>query len=1024
MQVFGNNGEHAVVAQLWWGNGGAGGIQGDYNWLFGTTLEQARQDPDSITVAKLSFAIDQNAAKDRQANVGLSIERKEFFLNFFLSGKASGARNAGAVSLQQEQVVSGTDDAGIYTQTKTDIATTQLLAQPYSTIVGIHGGHFSDALAARFNGGIDYAKGDQGANQKRVSIGVDKYLGVRGWSLSGIVEHAQNTPVVGSDTSDTRWWLFLRYEFGGGGAFRPFDDSAAANAAWIDRALHEPVTGHARNVDTYVKNGKTTTTTTLGPKQYVARVPIARDDTTSVVQDSGATEIGVLGNDTDPDGNVVNISAAGPASHGTVQVAAGKVLYAPTPGYTGADEFPYTITNSKGLSATATVHITVTAGTPPPNAGAPVARDDTTTTPYAQPVTIAVLGNDSDPNGYPLTVTSATVPAHGAARINGDGTIMYTPNATFVGSDRFSYAIDNGHGGTASANVTIIVQPPAPPVARDDTATTVYTNPVDIDVLANDTDPAGYPLSIATVATPAHGAAKVLTGGSVRYTPQQGFTGVDAFAYTITNGHGGVASANVSVTVSAPTGTFKAQDDAATTAYATAVAIDVLANDSAPAGATLTIKNITTPQHGTASYSQGKIVYTPSGAFNGGTDTFDYTVGDGTQNDTATVKITVLPPGSPVAQDDKATTPFAAPVAIAVLANDSDPDGFTLTVATVTSPAHGAAQINANNTITYTPQATYVGADAFTYTVSNGHGGTASANVAVTVQPPLPPIAVNDAVNTPFANSVKIAVLANDSDPNGLPLSIVSVTAPGNPLATAVINADKTITYTPDSDLFGSDNFTYTISDGYNNATATVTVTVAAPLPPVAKNDSFSIAFDTPTEVNIIANDSDPQNLPLQIINVTQPAHGTVNYVVNTVTYSPNAGYTGPDAFTYALTNGQANSASATVTLNVQLPVPAIAQSFVLDPAIQCFGGGQSCTICLDTHIVNPANLALTVSVPGTASDGGTVGPGAAVGCTDAVVYTSAVSTGANVPVSFDWSIKDVYNRTSNATVSLTTAND
>jgi hypothetical protein len=106
MQVFGNNGEHAVVAQLWWGHGGAGGIQADYNWLFGTTLEQARQDPDSITVAKLSFAIDQNAEKDRQANIGLSIERKEFFLNFFLSGKASGARNAGAVSASgQQQIV-------------------------------------------------------------------------------------------------------------------------------------------------------------------------------------------------------------------------------------------------------------------------------------------------------------------------------------------------------------------------------------------------------------------------------------------------------------------------------------------------------------------------------------------------------------------------------------------------------------------------------------------------------------------------------------------------------------------------------------------------------------------------------------------------------------------------------------------------------------------------------------------------------------------------------------------------------
>src|SRR6516162_5882795 len=124
--VFGNNGEHAFVGQLWWGHGGSGGIQGDYNWLFGTTLEQARRDPDSITVAKLSFAIDQSEQSDRQANVGFAIERKEFFLNFFLSGKVSGSRNAGAVTTQKETVVTGTDSVGNFTQTTTDVSTTAL----------------------------------------------------------------------------------------------------------------------------------------------------------------------------------------------------------------------------------------------------------------------------------------------------------------------------------------------------------------------------------------------------------------------------------------------------------------------------------------------------------------------------------------------------------------------------------------------------------------------------------------------------------------------------------------------------------------------------------------------------------------------------------------------------------------------------------------------------------------------------------------------------------------------------------
>ena len=1019
MQVFGNNGEHAIVGQLWWGHGGAGGIQADYNWLFGTTLEHARQDPDSITVAKLSFAIDQNSEKDRQANVGLSIERKEFFLNFFLSGKASGSRNAGSVSTQQQQIVGGTDETGIYTQTQTDIATTLLQAQPYSTIVGVHGGHFSDALAARFNGGIDYAKGNQGANQKRVSLGFDKYLGVRGWSVSAIAEHAQNSSAVGADNTDNRWWLFLRYEFGGGGAFRPFDDSAAANAAWIERALHEPVTGHPRSVDTYVTKGKTTTTTTLGPKHYTARVPIARDDTVSVVEGSSGVEIDVLGNDTDPDNNPLSISSAGPAGHGSVQVGPGHVLYTPTPGYTGTDAFPYTITNSKGLSASATVRITVTSGTPP-NSGAPIARDDTATTPYAQPVTVAVLGNDSDPNGYPLTVTSATVPAHGASHVNGDGTITYTPNATFTGSDRFSYSIDNGHGGTASANVIITVQPPAAPVARDDAATTAYANPVDIDVLANDTDPAGYPLAVTAVTAPAYGTAKILTGGAVRYAPQVGFTGSDTFGYTISNGHGGVASAKVSVTVLPQSGTFAAHDDAATTAYATPITIDVLANDSAPTGATLVIKKITTPQHGTASFAQGKIIYTPSAAFNGGTDTFDYTVGDGIETATATVTVTVLPPGAPIARDDTATTAFATPVVIAVLANDSDPNNFALTVTSplLHSPTHGTAQINTDNTITYTPMSTYAGGDTFAYTITNGHGGTASATVTVTVQAPVPPVALPDSATTAFKTPVTVAVLANDSDPNSLALSVTMATTPANGSVNINTN-NNTITYTPAPTFAGADSFDYTIKNTQGaTASATVSITVQQPPPPTANDDSATIIWNTPTVLTLSGNDTDPSGLGLKVISVTSPGHGTAvitDATAGKVTYTP-INYYGGDSFKYTIEDTFHNTSTATVTLNVQ-PAPVTANSFTA----QC-QNDFPCNICLSDNISNLSELPFTLSVfpPVLTPDSTVSSPVTNGSCTSEVTY---FYEGTATTDSFTFTVFDAYHtQPSIATVTVNIA--
>ena len=847
--VFGNNGEHAFVAQLWWGHAGAGGVQGDYNWLFGTTLEQARTDPDSITVAKLSFAIDQNAEKDRQANVGLSIERKEFFLNFFLSGKASGSREAGAVTTQTQSVVNGTDTVGTFTQTQTDVATTLLQAQPYSYSAGVHGGHFSDALAARFNGGVDYAKGHDGASQTRVSVGIDKYLGTRGWSVSGVAEHAQNNDPLGISSSDNRWWLFLRYEFGGGGAFRPLPDSSAADAAWIDRALHEPVTGHQRTFDTYTTRGPTTTKTTQGPKQYTARFPIARDDSASVPENSTGNTVDVLANDADPDGNPLSISTVGSPAHGTAQISGTHVLYTPTSGYVGSDVFTYTVTNTKGLTASARVLITVNAVvvTPPPsNQGPPVARDDTATTPYATPVTVNVLANDSDPSGYALTVTGATPPAHGTARINADNSITYTPNSTYSGNDRFSYSISNGHGGSASANVILTVQPSLPPVARDDTATTPYLTPVVIDVLANDTDPNGFFLSVTSVGVAASGTAKILPGGAVSYSPQPGFIGSDSFEYSISDGHGGIASANVTVTVQPPGGSLAAQNDTATTTYAKPVAINVIANDTAPSGLTLTITKVTLPAHGAAQIAiNGYIDYTPSQAFDGGSDTFDYTVTDGLTTATATVTVTVLPPPPPVAQNDSTTTPFQTPATINVLANDSDPSGLPLMVtqATVQTSGSGTVKINTNNTVTFTPDIEFDGNATFSYTISNGHGGTASATVTVDVLAAVPPIAGPDSATTPFETPVTINVLANDSDPNGkLPLTILQ---PGFPLHGSVaLNTNNTITYTPQSGFQGVDTFFYLLQNSQGaTANGKVTVTVQpSTLPPAATAVSFDVS--------------------------------------------------------------------------------------------------------------------------------------------------------------------------------------
>ena len=376
----------------------------------------------------------------------------------------------------------------------------------------------------------------------------------------------------------------------------------------------------------------------------------------------------------------------------------------------------------------------------------PVATDDTATTAEDTPVTVDVLANDTDADvGDVLTVDSVTQAANGTV-VNNGVDVTYTPDLDSDGVDSFTYTVSDGFGGSDTATVSVTVDPVNDaPVANDDSATTPQDTLVVIAVLGNDTDVDGDSLTVASVTQAANGTATVNPPNTVTYTPNSGYIGADSFTYTVSDGNGGTDTAAVTVTVQRINTPPVALDDSAATAEDTPATIPVLANDTdADVGDVLTVDSVTQAANGTVDNNGDDVTYTPDLDFNG-TDSFTYTVSDGFGgSDTATVSVTVDPVNdAPVANDDSATTPQDTLVVIAVLGNDTDVDGDSLTVASVTQAANGTVGNNGGD-VTYTPDLDFNGTDSFTYTVSDGNGGTDTAAVNVTVQASVPVTIASD----------------------------------------------------------------------------------------------------------------------------------------------------------------------------------------------------------------------------------------------------------------------------------------
>ncbi|MEE2685273.1 MAG: Ig-like domain-containing protein [Planctomycetota bacterium] len=620
----------------------------------------------------------------------------------------------------------------------------------------------------------------------------------------------------------------------------------------------------------------------------------------------------------------------------------------------------------------------------------------------------------------------------GAVTNNGDGTFTFDPkqNVDFqqLAEDEtldvtFTYTATDLQGIESSEGTVTVTVTGAndPPVAVNDAYATDQDTPLTTTgangVLSNDSDPDNGDIPVvielnsnsaninADVTTSLGATVNMQANGTFSYDPttsatlralDQDVTLTDMFTYTIQDGEGVTASATVSITVNGVNNAPVAADDSyevdqdkiLTVPGPESLALLVDNDSDVDTNASLSVVAINagaTTQGGEVTVAtDGSFVYDPSGSAAlqalardvDGTDTFSYTLTDGSLTDTATVTITVHgvnknPVANPDAYGtDEDTTIFidAANGLIQGAGADTDPETDTLTVTGIQgsgsrsglSDLGAQVDVTSSGGLTYNPnhdvdqvlnvliQALNDGEtlnDTFDYTISDGNGGTATAEVTIALTGINDaPQAIDDLSTTPRDTAVVIPVTSNDTDVDGT-VDGSTITVTEDPSAgTATVNSDGTITFDPPAATSGTFTIKYTVRDDSLATSNEATVTVLVNDPPVANPDTVTAILDvqnTASEFNILANDTDTEGgidpSTVTIITGTDASKGVIEEVRSdgTVVYRPTTTVTTPavDSFTYTVSDSDgAVSDPATVTINiVEDPAPWQNRSNVLD---------------------------------------------------------------------------------------------
>ena len=646
--------------------------------------------------------------------------------------------------------------------------------------------------------------------------------------------------------------------------------------------------------------------TILGP----STPPVAVDDF-DVTDEDVAVELWPLLNDHDPDGDPIVVSSAVVLTGGgraTISQDDQSILYEPGANFFGQARLLYRVRDPFWKEAAATITVDVAPIPDPPKAFPDVLDVHRDVARVLYP-----LRNDKEYDGDPLFLIGLdTMATLGLVSIDpGDSTVSYIPPPDYEGEDWFSYEISDGVDGTDIGYCHVFVTSPDP----DSSFVNIVVCPVgDGGASVQVVDWAGFVWPDVEVTVD---LSNPVLMDSLLWCSDTVLT-----AWSDSTDAEGVAVIPI---------------DLAGTAWDGAQVYVDWGVGPEPLGVTYPVAGLDLNRDGTVNDADADImapflmlgIYDPRMDYNGdgqGTGVTDgaiFTYHYNLQHSCANP--------APVAVDDTVTCPVDEAITVHALGNDYDPEGDPLVLTEVENYGYGWAEIDpGDTTITYYSPGywgppSYEGPDSFHYQVNDGRGHWEWATVQVTVGPVgnQPPNAAADHAETDVDVPVTVFVLANDTDPDGDPLTVSALVLDLTDGSAEIDAGDTTVTYTPPPGFAGADTLDYVASDGnggLDTARVTITVWEAGNRRPVAVNDTTVTAEDQFVTVPVLINDTDPDGDPLFIAGLISQAtlgQAVVDAGDTTTTYTPPLNFHGTDAYDYVVTDGNGGIDTATVLVTV-----------------------------------------------------------------------------------------------------------